>query len=120
MALQLPLPSRIPRLRDEQRRWEGSMKKLLKGEALMLRTCRPDGKSYGGFKWPKSGPVKCKDWKPQPTCGHGLHGLLWGEGDGSLLDWSEDAAWLVVRVKRAEVVDIGGKVKVPGGVVEFF
>ena len=97
------------------------MKKLLKGEALMLRTCRPDGISYNDFKWPKSGPVKCKDWEPTPQCGNGLHGLLWGEGDGSLLNWSEDAAWLVVRVKESQVISIGGdKVKVPAGVVEFF
>ena len=96
------------------------MKKLLKGEALMLRTCQADGTSYNGFKWPKSGPVTCPDWKPNARCGHGLHGLLWGEGDGSLLDWSETAAWLVVRVKESEAIQIDRKVKVPGGVVEFF
>ena len=73
--------------------------KLVKGEALMLRTCAADGSSYGGFKWPKSGPVTCPDWKPEAACGHGLHGLLWGAGDGSLLDWPESAAWLVVRIK---------------------
>ena len=96
------------------------MKALKKGEALMLRTCNADGTSYNGFKWPKSGRVKCPDWKPKAECGNGLHGLLWGAGDGSYLNWSEGAAWLVVRVKMAEVVDINGKVKVPGGVVEYF
>lgn len=41
------------------------MKKLAKGEVLILRTCAPDGSSYGGkFKWPKSGPVKCEDFEP--------------------------------------------------------
>jgi len=96
------------------------MKKLKQGEALMLRTCNADGKSYGGFQWPKSGSVKCDDWNPQAECGNGLHGLLWGAGDGSLLDWSEDAAWLVVRIKESDAVQIGGKIKVPTGVVEFF
>jgi len=96
------------------------MKKLLRGEALMLRTCAADGTSYNGFKWPKSGPVKCNDWRPKAEYGHGLHGLLWGEGDGSLLNWAEDAAWLVVRVRLSEVVQIDRKVKVPSGVVEFF
>ena len=51
---------------------------------LVLRTCAADMTSYGGFKWPKSGPVKCDDWKPRAECGNGLHGLLWGVGDGSL------------------------------------
>jgi hypothetical protein len=55
------------------------MKKLLEGEALMIRTCNPDGTSYNGFQWPKSGPVMCPDWNMEAKCGNGLHGLLWGE-----------------------------------------
>ena len=94
--------------------------KLKNGEALMLRTCAADGGSSRGFVWPKSGPVECPDWKPNAKCGHGLHGLLWGEGDGSLLNWDADAAWLVVRIVESEAVDINGKVKVPNGTVEFF
>jgi len=66
--------------------------KLAKGEALMLRTCNPDGTSHGGFQWPKSGKVVCPDWSPAAACGNGLHGLLWGVGNGSYLNW-EDAAW---------------------------
>ena len=96
------------------------MKKLAKGEALMLRTCKADGTSYGGFKWPNKGPVKCSDWDAKSVCGNGLHGLLWGEGNGSLLDWSETAAWLVVRIKEAQAISIADKIKVPSGVVEFF
>jgi hypothetical protein len=60
----------------------------------MLRTCRPDMTSHNGFQWPTSGPVECPDWNPRAACGNGLHGLLHGEGDASLLDWSEDAQWL--------------------------
>ena len=96
------------------------MKKLCKGEALMLRTCHQDGTSSNGFQWPKSGRVTCPDWEAKAECGHGLHGLLWGEGDGSLLDWSETAAWLVVRVRESEAVEIYRKIKVPSGIVEFF
>ena len=92
--------------------------KLKKGEALMLRTCKKDGSSSHGFVWPKKGPVRCEDWNPTKTCGHGLHGLLWGQGDGSLLDWDVDAAWLVVRI--TEHVDLGEKIKVSSGVVEYF
>src|SRR5690606_32571503 len=84
---------------------------------LVMRTCDADMTSYGGFRWPESGPVEAPDWDPWPVCGHGLHGLLWGVGDGVLLDWSLGARWLVVEVDGDSVVDLGGKVKYPRGVV---
>ena len=84
---------------------------------LMLRTCNADMSSYNGFLWPESGPVECPDWDPVPECGYGLHGLPWGEGDGSLLDWGEDAKWLVWEAEASAVVDIGGKSKAPKGTV---
>ena len=93
--------------------------KLAKGEALMLRTCNPDGTSYDGFVWPKSGPVECPDWNDEPRCGNGLHGLLWGAGDGLVLNWG-DAAWVVARVKLSQVVEINRKIKVPKAIVEYF
>ena len=86
---------------------------------LALRTCSSDLTSYGGFQWPASGPVVTPDWSPQPVCGFGLHGLLWGEGDGSLLDWSDVAKWLVVEVEKATIVNLDGKVKFPKGNVIF-
>jgi hypothetical protein len=86
-------------------------------KALMLRTCNEDMTSHGGFVWPESGPVEAPDWDPDPVCGGGLHGLLWGEGDGALLDWGVDARWLVVEVDASEIVCVGGKVKVPRGTV---
>ena len=82
----------------------------------MLRTCNADMTSYGGFQWPTSGPVSAPDWKATPRCGHGLHGLLMGAGNASLMDWSEEAKWLVVAVDASEVVAIDEqKVKVPKG-----
>ena len=86
---------------------------LIPGEVPVLRTCKPDGTSHGGFRWPLTvgAIVEAPDWNPKPTCGGGLHGLLRGEGNGSLLDWTEHAAWMVVAV--AEVVDLVGKVKFP-------
>ena len=90
---------------------------MSKGTVLVLRTCSADMTSYGGFKWPKRGPVKCKDWQPIKECGNGLHGLLWGEGDGSLLSWEDSARWLVVRVKASTLIDLAGKVKFPAGTV---
>lgn len=80
---------------------------------LVLRTCAANGGAYGGFIWPESGEVVAPDWDPSPECGNGLHGLLWGEGDGSILNWDSDARWLVCEVDAADVVDIGGKVKFP-------
>jgi hypothetical protein len=81
---------------------------------LGLRTCNADLTSYDGFKWPESGRVECSDWDPRPVCGGGLHFLPWGEGDGDLLNWDDDARWLVVEVEADLVVDIGGaKSKAP-------
>ncbi len=87
----------------------------------VLRTCNADLTSHGGFQWPEKGAVNCPDWNPTPCCGNGLHGLLWGEGNGCLLDWSEEARWLVVRVLADEIVKIdnGEKVKFPRGEVVF-
>jgi hypothetical protein len=87
--------------------------------AYVLRTADADGGSSHGFTWPEKGKVACADWKPTNECGNGLHGLLHGEGDGSLLNWAEDARWLVVKVKATEVVDLVGKVKFPSGTVVY-
>ena len=87
------------------------------GRALVLRTCDADMTAHGGFKWPESGPVECPDWKAVALCGNGLHGLLWGEGDGSLVNWSDDAKWLVVEVEQKTIVELDGKVKFPRGIV---
>ena len=79
----------------------------------VLRTCKADMTSHNGFKWPKKGDVKAPDWDKKPECGNGLHGQLWGNGDPSLLNWSEDAAWLVCKVATKDIVDLSGKVKFP-------
>ena len=95
---------------------------------LVLRTCNKDLTSYGYFQWPKSGPVECPPpdpnnpkvhWDPTPKCGNGLHGFLWGEGDGFLASRSPFALWLVIEVLESDIVDLGGKVKFPKGNVVF-
>ena len=85
----------------------------------VLRTCNADMTSYGGFRWPESGPVEAPDWDASPRCGGGLHGFLNGEGDGALASWDADARWLVVRVAEDLVIPLDGKVKFPRGIVEF-
>jgi len=82
-------------------------------KALVLRTCNSDLTSYGDFQWPSSGKVIAPDWDPKPICGKGLHGALYGEGNGALFNWGSDAKWLVVEVELESVVDLGGKVKFP-------
>ena len=86
-------------------------------DVLVLRTCRSDMTSHGGFKWPRRGKVEAPDFKPTKACGNGLHGFLWGEGDAGLADWSADANWLVVKVDSADIIDLGSKVKFPRGSV---
>ena len=86
-------------------------------KVLVLRTCAADMSAHGGFIWPKSGPISAPDWKPTQECGNGLHGLLWGEGNGEMLSWASDAAWLVVEVEKATIIDLDGKVKFPSCVV---
>jgi hypothetical protein len=87
-------------------------------KVLVLRTCNADMTARDGFKWPMSGPVEAPDWNGKPECGGGLHGLLWGDGDWSLLNLSPDAKWLVVEVDEADMVKIDDtKVKFSRGVV---
>jgi hypothetical protein len=88
-------------------------------KVLVVRTADPERRSHGGFQWPETGPVTCPDWDARPVCGGGLHGLLWGEGDGSYLSWAEEALWQIVEVDASTIVDIDGKVKFPAGDVLF-
>ena len=89
------------------------------GTVLCLRTCDAARRGHGGFQWPESGLVEAPDWSPEPRCGEGLHGLLWGEGEASHLRAAADAQWLVVAVDAADIVDLGGKVKFPRGEVVY-
>jgi hypothetical protein len=104
----------------------------LQGKTLVLRTCPANMIATGTFRdangatqtyslqWPRSGPVECPDWDPKPECGHGLHGLAWGNGDWSLLSSATDAVWMVVEVDTDTIVNIDSqKVKFPKGHVVF-
>jgi len=92
--------------------------KMNEKKQYVLRTCNKDYRSYNHFKWPEIGPVEAPDWDPKPECGNGLHGALWGEGDGILFSWESDAVWQVVRVD-GPMVDLDGKVKFQKGFVVF-
>src|SRR6185437_3006767 len=86
-------------------------------KVLVLRTSHADGTSYNGFRWPREGPVEAPDFRPEPQCGHGLHGLLWGVGCGSYLGSNPDSIWQVVAVEEETLIDLGDKVKFPRGEV---
>ena len=90
---------------------------------LILRTCNADMTSYGGFRWPESGPVVAPDWAPTMKCGNGLHGLLWGEGSVQSMNLADDAKWLVFRAAVADLKhgegDLTDKCKARAGYVEY-
>ena len=88
--------------------------------SLVLRACREDMSSKNDFKWPTSGVVECPDWDPVPECGKGLHGWLYGNGDGSASEyWSFNDKWLVVSVETSSIIHLDGKVKFQKGEVLF-
>jgi hypothetical protein len=76
---------------------------------------------HGSYQWPGVGGIaRPVHWDPRPVPGHGLHGWLWGQGDGvsSLLPVFSSVA-LVVRALERTVVTLEGSVKVPACRVEF-
>ena len=84
---------------------------------LLLKTTKPDGLAYNGFRWPAEvgAEIIAPDWNPDPgiNCGQGLHGLLWGEGNADLLNWAPGALWRVLSADPADIVSSagGGKVR---------
>jgi hypothetical protein len=95
---------------------------MTNNKSLVLRVCRADMTSKGGFKWPDvGGEVVARDWKPRAECGNGLHGWLYGQGDHTCVDyWQEPGAqWLVLEVDSDAIVMIGGKCKFPRATVRF-
>src|SRR5436190_1300562 len=93
-------------------------------EVLVLRFACKEGKSYGDFQHPMAigETVTAPDWRPDRTCGGGIHGWPWGIGlgDGKEPDWQ--ALWQVYSVKPDQLVgEIGGgpKCKFETGVLRF-
>ena len=85
--------------------------------ALILVGCSLKMTSFGGFQWPRSGPVKSDAWDPEDYWA-GLHGFLWGEGDSALAMFPRKN-WLVVRAPQDTIVPLKGWVKFPEGEVVF-
>ena len=91
--------------------------------SLVMRVCRADFSSHGGFVWPSAvgSEVTAPDWKQNNACGNGLHGWIYGQGDVSCVDhWAQpDAKWLVLEVESSTIIMLGGKAKFPRAVVRF-
>ena len=103
-------------------------------KVLVLRVCHEGGWSDGlenrpKFQWPLTvgAVVEAKDWNPEPICGYGLHGWLWGAGsvNSAGADWAfteKDPVWMVLEVEKDLIVSLedGVKVKFPRAVVRKF
>ena len=94
-----------------------------KETSLVLRVCRADGTSHGGFQWPMEvgAEVIAPDWKNNTECGSGLHGWLYGQGAYSCTThWGGDGArWMVLEVESFGIVMLNGKCKFERCVVRF-
>lgn len=62
--------------------------------------------------------VTAPDFKPTWQYGNGLHGLPWGEGDGSLLDWTDKATWIVFAAPKNDVIVFDGKARCRTAIVK--
>ncbi len=80
-------------------------------KTLAVRVINADKTSYGGFvnATEPGAVIVAPDWDPEPTCGHGIHGWLWGIGRGGK-EHAGDKIWQVVEVPD-DGVDLGGKWK---------
>ena len=88
------------------------------GDRVLLVKClNRDGTSFGGFAWPKSGPVSPKIWARDEYCNSGgLFGWPWGLAIGEGRNPDACSPWLVFSAKPENVILLeGGKCKaVPG------
>ncbi|NAR60043.1 DUF7666 domain-containing protein [Acinetobacter haemolyticus] len=86
-----------------------------KKTALVLRTCKSDLTSRGGFQWADvGGTTVAEDWIENKECGNGLHGWLFGSGDYSYSNYLDaDSKWMVLEVDLKSIVMLGEKCKFP-------
>jgi hypothetical protein len=86
-------------------------------KVLVLRGSNKDRSSTYDprFIYPKKGKVVAPKWDPAPECGRGLHGFVWGTGDGGLL--RTGGIYQIISVDSKDIVDLGTKVKFKKGEV---
>ncbi len=90
---------------------------------LALKIVQAGGASSHGFVWPLTvgATVTAPDWKPTNDCGHGLH--AWKDGEGNVNDCfyhaNEGVIGMVVDADAADVINLGGKIKMRECVILF-
>ena len=89
------------------------------GKVLVLRSADANRQSRDGFQYPETGSVQAPDFDPDPdrSCGGGLHGLPWGQGDLYLTDPDNPSnIWQVIEVDPADFAITGpDKARFRGG-----
>jgi len=86
---------------------------LNKDEVLVYR--QGDGRNNTIYKVGKT--VEAQDWDGgKKVCGGGLHGLLWGAGDISLLGNGDS---ILIKTTKNELVELDGKCKYRSGLVVY-
>ena len=86
------------------------------GFVLLVKCLNRDGTGYGGFEWPKAGPVENPHWSRTPNCDSGgLFGWAWGMVTSEGKDPDACAPWLVFRAKPENIIEVSGKQKVVPG-----
>ena len=89
---------------------------LAANEVLVLRKCQADYTSHNGFKYPEVGSVEAPDWDATPSCGGGLHGLLWGVGSFDIREYGALYQLILVNTDNG-LMDLEDKVKFRKGYV---
>ena len=96
-----------------------------------LKSTFANRRAYNNFEWPAEvgAIVEAPDWNPEPECGGGLHGLIDGRGDASLLCRDTDAIWYAFESvdadgnpsdEEAVAIDDGAKGKCRRALVRAF
>ena len=90
-------------------------------KSIVLRVCRSDMSSYGGFIWPTKGRVVAPDWDDTEECKNGLFGWFEGQGFANCSNYlyEPNARYLVLKVKTDLIIHLGGKCKFPKAKVCF-
>ena len=91
---------------------------ILKCVGADHRSLHPEA---NGFQYPELGEVEAPDFDPKPECGHGLHGFLWGKGNGALAFYTGTEVWKVIAVEEnGNLIHIDQeKVKFKNGTIVF-
>ena len=88
-------------------------------KVLLVKCVDKNGRGYGGFQWPKSGPVDPGKCSLEPTReSGGLFGWAWGLNLGGGKEPGYSGCWIVFAADPAIVVEIDGEKHKAAGACE--